>query len=79
MLEYVAEQLNRGVAILRKKMHFRWMREGRTESGDPIFIHRNMQSEWHLLSEMARRCSAAFEFHSGRGQIDSMIPKGEAK
>ena len=31
-----------------------------------IYVRRDMQSERHLLSQMARRRSASFEFHSGR-------------
>ena len=45
-----AERLNRGIAIIR----------------NPVFIRRNMQSEQHLLSQVAKRHSASFEFHSGR-------------
>ena len=30
-----------------------------------IYVRRDMQSERHLLSQVARRCSASFEFHSG--------------
>ena len=32
----------------------------------PVFIRCNMQSKRHLLSQVARRRSAAFECHSGR-------------
>ena len=37
-----------------------------TYSRNPVFIRCNMQSKRHLLSQMARRRSTAFEFHSGR-------------
>ena len=30
-----------------------------------VFVRRDMQSKRHLLSQMARRRSASFEFHSG--------------
>ena len=32
----------------------------------PVFIRRNMQSEQHLVSQVAKKHSASFEFHSGR-------------
>ena len=47
-------------------------------SRNPVFIRRNMQSERHLLSQVARRRFAAFEFHSGRADWFS-DPQGRSK
>ena len=65
MLEYPAERLNRGIAIIRKNCLFAGNEAGGQRLAT-VFIRCNMQSERHLLSQVARRRSAAFEFHSGR-------------
>ena len=60
-----AERLNRGIAIIRKNCLFAGSEAGGQRLAT-VFIRCNMQSKRHLLSQMARRRSAAFEFHSGR-------------
>ena len=61
-----AERLNRGIAIIRKNCLFAGSEAGGQRLAILLFIRCNMQSKRHLLSQMARRRSAAFEFHSGR-------------
>ena len=61
-----AERLNRGIAIIRKNCLFAGSEAGGQRLAILLFIRCNMQSKRHLLSQMARRRSTAFEFHSGR-------------